>query len=71
MAKRKKCKHIDVYDFILMEPVCSRCHKTIVGVGGFKDVRVQTSPSVYDRRHFAWICEPCLHTVLKHAQIAS
>ena len=55
------------YD-VLFAPMCDRCHRPIVGIG-HKDVRVATGPSVYDRRHYGWLCEPCLMTVSMHSKV--
>lgn len=73
MSKRKhnRNRREIVYDYILDVPLCDCCRKPIIGVEGFRDVRIKTSPSVYDRRHFNWICESCLSSVLRHSQLAS
>lgn len=71
MSKKRRRKSVVYDDFILFEPLCDCCRKPIVSVNGFKDVRVKFGASVYDRRHFNWICEPCLRSVLKHSQLVA
>lgn len=61
MARRKH------HEF-LPAPMCSRCHKPILGVA-YRDVRVSTGQSVYDRRHYGWLCNPCLDSVSRHSTV--
>ena len=65
MARKRRAK---VYDFDF-SPTCDRCHGPVIGEG-FRDVTVRVGPTYHDRRHFGRVCDPCLHDMLRHSQMA-
>lgn len=52
----------------LLAPKCSKCKRHIAPYEPvYSNVRVSYGPSVYDRRHWKWLCESCHTIVIRHA----